>query len=135
MNAVTPESRHLSTYVDRPLAEVYEYASNPAHLPDWAPGLGSSIEKIDGEWVMESPMGRIVVTCAPPNGYGVLDHYVTVASGERFYNPMRVVANGTGCEIIFTLRRQPEMTDEEFERDAKAVLGDLMNLKEKAEAA
>jgi hypothetical protein len=133
--ATNPESRHLSAYIDRPLPEVYEYASNPAHLPDWAPGLGSSIEQVGGEWVMESPMGRIVVTYAPRNEYGVLDHHVTTASGERFYNPMRVVENGTGCEIIFTLRRQPEMSDADFERDAEAVRGDLVNLKEKAEAA
>jgi polyketide cyclase/dehydrase/lipid transport protein len=129
------ESRHLSTHIDRPWRDVYEYASDPAHLPEWAPGLGSSIERVDGRWVMESPMGRIVVDFAPRNEYGVLDHRVTLASGETFYNPMRVTEDGTGCEILFTLRRQPGVGDEEFERDAKAVLADLMTLRRKAEAA
>jgi hypothetical protein len=27
------ETRHLSVSIDRPLAEVYEYASNPANVP------------------------------------------------------------------------------------------------------
>lgn len=64
------------------------------------------------------------------NAYGVLDHDVTLPSGETVYNPMRVIADGTGCEVVFTLRRQPGMTDEDFARDADAVSADLTTLKE-----
>jgi hypothetical protein len=42
---------------------------------------------------------------------------------------MRVIADGEGCEVVFTLRRQPGMSDEDFERDAAAVLADLGTLK------
>jgi uncharacterized membrane protein len=41
---MTSESRHLSEWIDRPADEVYEYASDPANLPQWAPGLGSSVD-------------------------------------------------------------------------------------------
>ena len=41
----------------------------------------------------------------------------------------RVVRDGDGCEAVFTLRRLPGVSDEEFERDAKAVAGDLARLK------
>ena len=129
MDTVTSESRHLSTHINRSAHDVYEYASDPSHLPEWAPGLGSSIECRDGEWIMESPMGRIVVAFAPHNEFGVLDHRVTVESGETFYNPMRVTAHGAGCEIVFSLRRQAAVSDEDFERDANAVLADLVRLK------
>ena len=131
METVTSESRHLSTHIDRSAQDVYDYASDPSHLPEWAPGLGSSIELIDGQWIMESPMGRIVVAFAPRNEFGVLDHHVTLASGETFYNPMRVTTDGAGCEIVFSLRRQAAMSDEDFERDANAVLSDLVRLKRK----
>jgi hypothetical protein len=60
-----------------------------------------------------------------PNPYGVLDHWVTLESGERFYNPMRVVADGDGCELVFTLRRQPGVSEADFDRDAEAVAADL----------
>jgi hypothetical protein len=129
MDAVTRTSRHLSAHIDRSAQEVYDYVSDPSHLPEWAPGLGSSIELTDGQWIMESPMGRIVVSFAPRNEYGVLDHQVTLASGETFYNPMRVTALGAGCEMVFSLRRPAGMTDEDFERDADAVLSDLVRLK------
>ena len=133
MDAVTLESRHLSAHIDRSAQDVYGYASDPSHLPEWAPGLGKSIELIDGRWIMKSPMGRIVVTFAPRNEFGVLDHHVTLASGETFYNPMRVTTDGAGCEIVFSLRRQAAMSDEDFERDANAVLSDLVRLKRKME--
>jgi hypothetical protein len=133
MEMVNLDSRHLSTHIDRSAQDVYDYASDPSHLPEWAPGLGSSVELVDGQWIMESPMGRIVVTFAPRNEFGVLDHHVTLASGETFYNPMRVTTDGAGCEIVFSLRRQATMSDEDFERDANAVLSDLVRLKRNME--
>jgi hypothetical protein len=135
MDIVVAGSRHISTHIDRPAQEVYGYASDPVNLPEWAPGLGSSVERVDGQWVVESPMGRAVVAFAPSNEFGVLDHDVTLASGQTFHNPMRVLVDGGGSEIVFTLRRQPEMSDEDFERDAEAVLADLITLKRLLERA
>jgi hypothetical protein len=129
------ESRHLSTYVDRTVDDVYAYASNPANLPAWAHGLGGSIQETGDRWVAESsPMGRVVISFAPRNELGVLDHYVTLPSGETVYNPVRVIANGSGSEVVFTLRRRPEVSDTEFERDADMVAADLARLKELMEA-
>jgi uncharacterized protein YndB with AHSA1/START domain len=129
------ESRHVSVHIDRPADEVYAYAANPANLPAWAPGLCTSVEQVDGRWIAESGMGRIVLEFAPDNPFGVLDHDVTVASGETFHNPVRVLPDGGGSELVFTLRRQPEMTDEDFARDAAAVLADLVALKRILEGA
>ena len=123
------ESRHIGIAIDRPAGEVYAYAGNPANLPEWAAGLGGSVEHVDGQWVAESPMGRVAVGFAPDNQFGVLDHRVTLPSGLVVDNPMRVIADGAGCEVLFTVRRQPGMTDEEFERDADAVRADLGTLK------
>ncbi len=129
MPGVTLVSKHISIAIDRPAHEVYEYASNPAHLPDWAAGLGSSVQRIGGQWVADSPMGQVVVAFAEHNEYGVLDHEVTLPSGETVYNPMRVIPDRDGCEVVFTLRRREGMTDEDFARDADAVSADLATLK------
>jgi hypothetical protein len=48
---------------------------------------------------------------APRNPYGFLDHDVTVGSTSPVHIPMRVVPNGEGAEFIFTLIRQPGMSD------------------------
>ena len=122
-------SLHLSTHIDRPFPDVYDYAADPRHLPEWAPGLASAIEQIDGQWFVDSPMGRIKLDYAPRNEYGVLDHTVTLPDGSTNTNPVRALVHGDGTEVVFTLRRQPGFSDEEFERDIKAVTDDLAALK------
>ena len=71
---------------------------------------------------------------APQNQFGVADHDFTLPDGRTCANPRRVLADGSGCEVVFTLRRQPDMTDEAFESDASAIRTDLETLKRLLEA-
>ena len=128
------ESRHLAISIDRPADVVYRYARDPAHLPVWAAGLAGGIRRERGEWVADSPMGRVVVRFVPVNEYGVLDHDVVLPTGEMVTNPLRVLADGDGAEVVFTLRRRPGMTDEEWTADAAAITTDLATLKRVLEA-
>ncbi|MER7008644.1 SRPBCC family protein [Dactylosporangium sp. NPDC000555] len=134
MTGVASESRHLSVHVERPPAEVYAYAADPLHLPEWAPGLCTAVERDAQRWFADSGMGRIELTFTPANPYGVLDHDVLLPGGETFHNPMRVLPHDDGSELVFTLRRQPGMTDADFERDAAAVQADLEALKRVVES-
>jgi len=59
----------------------------------------------------------------------VLDHYVTLPDGTECYNPLRIVANGAGSEVTFTLFRLPRMSDDAYAADAEAVTRDLATLK------
>jgi hypothetical protein len=127
---MTTESRHISEWIERPAAEVYEYAVEPANLPLWAPGLGSSVEKEGDRWFVETSEGRVGFAFVPHNEYGVLDNYVTLPSGEVLYIPMRVIADERRCEVVFTQRRRPGMTDEDFGADMAAVAADLARLKQ-----
>ncbi len=122
--------RHISVSIARSPQEVYLFASNVENLPRWATGLGSSIKNVQGEWIADGgPLGPVQVQMAEPNGFGVLDHDVSLKSGKKFHNPVRVLPNGTGSEVTFTLLRQPETSDQEFARDAKTVEKDLGILK------
>jgi hypothetical protein len=131
---MTFPARHISVTVARAANDVYAYASDPMNLPGWAAGLGGSIARVGGDWVAESPMGTITVTFAGPNDFGVLDHDVTLPSGEIVRNPMRVVPNGDGSEVTFTLFRRPGMSESDFEADAATVHDDLLRLKGLLEA-
>jgi hypothetical protein len=123
--------RHVSVYIARRPAEVYEFASDPRNLPRWAAGLARSEIGRDGdEWLADAPFGRVRVRFAPRNPFGVMDHDVTLESGVTIHNPMRVVPNGEGSEFVFTLIRQPGMSDEQFARDKAAVETDLRTLKD-----
>lgn len=126
---MTTDSAHVAERIDCSAAEVYAYVSDPKHIPDWAPGLGEAVEQVDGDWFVETGMGRVKVAFAPANDFGVLDHEVTLPTGEVFLNPVRVVPYGEGCEIAFTVRRMPGVSDADFIRDTAAVTADLARLR------
>lgn len=125
----TYTSRHLVETINCPPADVYAYVSDPRNLPAWASGLSVSIELVGDEWVAESDLGRITVEFAPDNPYGVLDHVVALPDGARVTNPLRVVPNGDGCDIVFSLFQLPPADLDAFEADAAAVVRDLARLK------
>ncbi len=122
--------QHVSVSIARSPAEVYEFAADARNLPRWAAGLARSEVRQDGDgWVADAPFGMVRVKFAPRNALGVMDHDVTLESGVTVHNPMRVVAHGDGSEFIFTLIRQPGVTDEQFAQDKAAVEKDLRTLK------
>lgn len=130
------EVRNVSVSILRPPKDVYAFAAEVENLPKWAAGLGDTIRRIDGEWVADGPLGRAKVRMAARNELGVLDHdVVLVASGATVHNPLRVVPNGAGSTVIFTLTRRPGVTPQQFEQDAKAVERDLKTLKKLLEGS
>jgi hypothetical protein len=123
--------QHISIYIDRRPAEVYEFASDPRNLPRWAAGLArSEVQKDGDEWVADAPFGKVRIRFAEQNAFGVLDHDIKLESGVTVHNPMRVVPNGEGSEFVFTLIRRPGVSDAEFARDKEAVENDLKTLKD-----
>ena len=123
-------SRTLSVSIGRHPGKVYEFVSDPENLPKWAKGLGKSVKKQGTDWIVDTPQGPMKFRFVEKNNFGVLDHYVTTASGIEIYVPMRVLANGTRSEVIFTLFRLPDMTDEKYAEDMKLVEQDLQTLKD-----
>lgn len=122
-------TRTLSVTLAAPPARVYAFASDPRNLPRWVPSFFLSVERIGNEWVAQSPLGRVTVAFVHDNAPGVLDHTITLPSGARLTNPMRVIAHGEGSELLFTLIQQPDMSAQQFEDDAALVLRDLHTLK------
>ena len=123
------KSRHISISINNSVDEVYAFASNPENLPKWAAGLSGSVKNVKGEWVAASPMGTIKIKFADKNRFGILDHDVTLPSGETFYNPMRVFPNKDRSELIFTLYQRSGMSDKDFKNDEEQIKEDLEKLK------
>lgn len=126
---MTYESKQVSISINRSVKDVYDFASDPMNMSKWAKGLSQSVLKKSGnEWIAESSMGTVKIKFTEKNTFGVLDHDVTLPSGEVNHNPLRVVKNDKGSEVIFTLYRINH-TKEEFEKDAEMVKADLESLK------
>lgn len=129
------QSRTISVSIALPPRQVYAFASNPENLPQWAPAFCKSVGRMNGEWVVETPDGPMTIQFQKKNEFGILDHTVRLPSGVEIVNPMRVISNGAGSEVIFTLFRAPDMTEQKFAEDAKWVECDLHTLKRILESA
>ena len=110
------QSRNLSVQIRRNPRDVYNFTSVPENFPRWASGLGKSLKRKNGEWIAETPQGPIKVRFTERNEFGILDHYVIPESGVEIYIPMRVIPNGSGSELIFTLFRLPDVSDENLRK-------------------
>ncbi len=127
---MTFPAKQISISINQSASSVYKFMANPENLPKWAEGLSrSKVTKVNGEWIAESPMGKVKVKFVEDNKFGILDHDVTLPSCEVNYNPLRVVRNGKGSEVTFTIFHLPRMSDVDFAGDAKRVEKDLQKLK------
>jgi hypothetical protein len=121
-------SRTLSVPIACSPQKVVDFVSNPANLPQWASGLCLSVKQTAAGWIAETPYGPMPIRFVEKNSLGVLDHYVMTTPGVEVYVPMRVLPNGEGSELLFTLFRTPDMSDAKFDEDAALVRQDLDTL-------
>jgi len=116
------EPRKLSVSIDRPAAEAYDFLARAENFSKWA------------SWIAETPEGLATLRLTERNSYGVLDHAVRLPRGISVYVPLRLVPKGEGCELVLTLFRRPDMSDEKFAADAEWVMRDLLAAKRILEA-
>lgn len=121
---------HISVSINRSPEDVYAFASSPENLPKWAAGLSNNVlKKVGDYWETDSPMGKVKIKFTPPNEFFVMDHDVILPNGEINHNPFRVLKNGEGSEVIFTVYRLPRMSDNDYQHDIQQVTQDLNKLK------
>ena len=128
MSAPT-ETRQLSVSIRQDARKAYDLLWQPESFPRWASGLAGSLRKVGPEWQAETPEGPATVRFSEHNPFGVLDHWVRLASGAEIYIPLRLIRNGDGCELTLTLFRRPGITDQQFAADADWVRRDLLAAK------
>ena len=129
------EAVTLAVSISCPFARANDFLSRPENFPQWASGLSTSLEKTDtGTWMAHTPMGLLKLRFTPPNDFGVIDHFITLESGQELAVPMRVVPNADGCTVMLTLFHTPDMTVQKFTDDQEWVRRDLAALKGVLEA-
>lgn len=69
----------------------------------------------DGWWSFTGPHGKAKLKFNENKSLGILDHqYIDAES--KWDVPMRVVSNGDYSEIMITLNKPDELTDEQFDQ-------------------
>jgi hypothetical protein len=90
---------------------------------------GQNIRRSQDGWLADSGGGVARVQFTPRSSFGLVDHTVIRSSGQRVYVPIRLIASGSGCELLFILFREPSMSDALFASVARFVQRDLNGLK------
>ena len=123
-------SRTISLHIARSPDEVYEFLLEPRNYPRWAAALGGRFEHIEGrDWRSDTPFGPVTIRFAERNELGVLDHAVFGEGQEPAMRRMRVVPNGEGSELIYTMFKRDELSAEQFASDAEWTATELEVLK------
>ena len=126
------KSKTLSISINSKPKTVYEFVLNLENLPKWAKMFCRSIKLLNGEWIAEVLQEQAKVRITKRNDFGILDHYVKLLSSpnvDEVFVPMRVVQNGEGSEVIFTIFELAGMAEERYAEDIRMVEQDLKNLK------
>lgn len=132
MSLLPSATLHVS--IDAPVERVYNYVSDPANLPEWAASFVQSVRREDNAWLADTTLGPCEFRFVTSNDLGVLDHYVRLPSAEETLNPLRVVANASGSEVLFTLFQPPDMSAQHFAENQAMVQRNLQTLKRVLEA-
>ena len=130
----TQASRAITVSIDSPADRIYAYVRDGENFPEWLDSFVRSVTRTAAGWVLETADGDMGWRFVAANEFGVLDHYVTLPSGDVILNPMRVVPNGAGSEVMFTLFQRPGVSNDEFAADAGMVERDINRLKSILEA-
>lgn len=131
-NSAMTEARTVSVSIARSPGRVYDYLADPARFPEWSVFV-TGMRQDGNAWIATTPGGEVRMTFTPRNAFGILDHRVEVNPQLSVQVPLRVVPNGEGSEVLFTVFRLSGMSDTAFEADIGLVRTDLGRLKAKLE--
>lgn len=119
----------VSLMLDAQAEDVYAFIAKPENLPHWAPNLCEATTKLGDQWLLQTPAGPVKFCFTEPDTFGVLDHRLTLASGEEIFVAMCVSTQAKGSEISITVPRDPALSEQQFAQDLQRVEQDLYTLK------
>ena len=119
-------SRTLSFTVQRKTGDAFDAILNaPAKM------MSDAVKSNDGWWSFNTPKGKARLKFNENKQFGILDP--TYIDDESKWNmPMRVIPNGEESEIVITLIKPDNVSDEQFNQrmteigDAFATLKELI---------
>jgi hypothetical protein len=82
----------------------------------------------DGWWTFSTPRGKAKLKFKEDKNHGILDH-VFVDAEAAWNNFMRVISKGDDSEIIITLIKPSEITDDQFNQRMSEIEEALANMK------
>jgi hypothetical protein len=119
----------VTTVLDAPADEAFEYLSKIENLPEWATEFARELRWENGEAIVRNGLGDFVFRIEADSRTGVIDMLAGPTPGELALFPTRVVAlPGERSAFTFTMFQGAEMPDELFESQYASLLRELEGL-------
>lgn len=123
-------SRTVTTVLDAPKDEVFDYLAQIENLPDWATEFAQELKFEDGEAKVLNGLGEFHFDLAADARTGVIDMYAGPARDAMALFPTRVVAlPGGRSAYSFTMFKAPDMPDELFESQYESLRREFDNIR------
>ena len=136
MTTMTTDTVRIT--IDAPFTEVTADLADPATHPEWGTEFfsGAARKGDDGEVIMTVPRmgGEVRSKVDADLEAGRIDLYLTPI-GAPFGPPLpvRVIPNGDGVDVLFTLARVPGQSEDEWQDGLASMERELVNLKARHE--
>ena len=135
---MTTQTHTLSVTIDAPYERVAADLADPATHPEWGTEFfaGPARPAGDGEIVAPVPMmgGEARMRVEADVARGLVDIYL--APGEAPFGPplpVRLLRNGDGIDVLWTLARRPGMPDGAWSDAVASMERELLALKRRHE--
>ena len=135
----TLDTATVTETIDAPPERVSADLTDPSSILEWSTEFfsGTAEDQGNGTWQMNVPRmgGPVVMRIDSDTTQGVIDMYLAPV-GAPFGAPLpiRVVPNGDGSDVLFTLARFPNQSDEEWTEGLQSMKRELKNLKTRLES-
>ena len=93
--------------------DVYDFVSDINHWPQFSE-FAPAVTQKESHWIVHSPQGDVILKTNFNRELLILDHEVTVPSGQKVLIPYRVVPNEKGSELIMTNFQAPGDSDKAY---------------------
>lgn len=118
-----------SVSIDASASEVFEFLADLSNWPQWAVVHIKALVPADGEWWdLKTAVGGAKMRLRADAASGVLDHDFDDTQAQ-WSVAARVVANGTGCDLVMSFFQPPMFSQAAFQRDVALVDEELARLK------
>jgi cold-inducible RNA-binding protein len=125
----TLRSKTLTASLEASVAQIYSRIADPDQLAQWHTAFCRSLRKENGACMVESPRGLVPVRFLRDDRAGILDLVMTLLETIEFQTAIRVLANGTGSEVLMTLIQPAGLPDAAFHEQVRWAESALRNLR------
>jgi hypothetical protein len=124
------ETRSIS--IAAALEIVLQFLGDARRLPDWAPAFARAVEPDGQDWLIDSAAGRFRVRVRVSPEHGTVD--LLRPEDPRRGAHMRVLHNGDGSELLFTLVFPVATEDQAIAQQMSTVEAELRTVRDLCEA-